>query len=279
MKIAVLMVGNVRTWEKTKKTFYKFFSGVSIDIYIDTYDTKYLYHPAIAPTGHDREEPIINEKELREQFAGLNVKFCRLRNTSVALGFDRAMLGDKFKESHSNLLLPISHALDTLEVIKEYEEDSASSYSLIIRTRFDILYRGHVKKMFQLYECENFLFHPLGNIVPNDWLFASRLDSMIELYSCALNELRACEIEGSEVDPPHGLFKVIGEKIGLKLKGLDIAMGLLRSDGTIYAYVPPSNKLYQFILSRFVRIKNYAIRKCIRKRWTGFVRQCAGKDN
>ena len=51
MRIAVLLVGHVRTWEKTILSFKNKFNPVNgqntYDFFINTYDIKYGYHPHI----------------------------------------------------------------------------------------------------------------------------------------------------------------------------------------------------------------------------------------
>jgi hypothetical protein len=46
MKTAIILVGNVRTWEECKENFITTFGG-DVDIFVSTYNKQYAYHPCV----------------------------------------------------------------------------------------------------------------------------------------------------------------------------------------------------------------------------------------
>jgi len=71
MKTAVLLVGNVRTWEKCKDNFVEVFGKYNPDIFLATYDTRYGYHPAVRNRIGYYDDEILSRKEIADMFKGL----------------------------------------------------------------------------------------------------------------------------------------------------------------------------------------------------------------
>ena len=48
MKVAILLCGHIRTWEKCRENFLDTFSTKTCDVFVHTYSRRYGYHPHIA---------------------------------------------------------------------------------------------------------------------------------------------------------------------------------------------------------------------------------------
>ena len=75
MKIAIMLVGNYRTWNLCKESFIKTFGG--IDTFIGSYDLRYGYHPNGWGVT-DLNDEIITDKDWVNALSGVNVKMANI---------------------------------------------------------------------------------------------------------------------------------------------------------------------------------------------------------
>jgi hypothetical protein len=139
MKIAVLLCGHIRTWEKCKETLSKAFPSVhKIDFFVHSYTKQYGYHPFIAEkTGVD---DITNSQLLGE----IDTLFDS--NT-------RRLVLEKEMETVSDIEdYPVNFDIYSQirkvrlcnEMRKEYEREHGIKYDLVVKTRMDLLYTSSI---------------------------------------------------------------------------------------------------------------------------------------
>jgi hypothetical protein len=76
MRIALILFGNIRTWEYCKKSYLDTFNNLNPDIFISTYDRQYEYHPYIVQNELKYfNENIINVDYIEILFEDLNLKY------------------------------------------------------------------------------------------------------------------------------------------------------------------------------------------------------------
>jgi len=135
MRIAILLCGHIRTWEKCKDNFIQTFCQEhEVDIYVHTYNQKYCYHPFIAGKlniSDEKNTQEITQKDL-QLFDIINVKKIVLEN----------------QENVINGITDIDEYPVNMDIHCQYRKinlcnsllQEQNTYDLIIKTRMDIKY-------------------------------------------------------------------------------------------------------------------------------------------
>lgn len=236
MKVAVLLTGNFRTWPKTKKSFMKFIGDNEVDLYIDTYDVRFMYHPAVECSLPDFNEEFLDLDLLRHYFSNFNLVDLNLRSFERSkIDFENLRLAEKFKNYHNNCYMPINNTLEALSKIKMHELHSCAEYAFVVKTRFDALYDI---KLSKLSIGNRQIVYNVGNVSPNDWLFIGTSTDLIKMYEAAHKEFFNPVYDNSHIDPPHGIFREVMSNEFTTVGHYRIVKGLLRNDGFVDHYVP-----------------------------------------
>jgi len=137
MKIAILLCGHVRTWEKCKETLLKAFPA-DVDFFVHTYTKQYGYHPYIA--GKFKVSDETNNQLLGELTPLFNSNTQR-----VVLEREIEIVPD-IKEYPVNVdvYLQIRKVRLCNELRKEREREYGMKYDLVIKTRMDVLYTSSI---------------------------------------------------------------------------------------------------------------------------------------
>lgn len=199
MKVAVLVCGNIRTWEKCSKEWLK-----SYDCFASTYTEQYNYHPYIQSLSPDCKEHEITQemfKELLKDFKD-SVIVSSKRNENIEKTFDPNM-----KDIYHGYY-QYSCILRGLKCIEKYEQKHGIKYDIIIRTRFDISYTDY----FQ--ESKYFDFAYKGGIIlnsfhhqPSDTFIMSNPKQLNEIVEYCLHQYTNPIGPTSWECPPHGMLK------------------------------------------------------------------------
>lgn len=195
MKIAILLAGHLRTWERCKNNFIETLSDVSnheIDIFVDTYDQ--MFRTDYAVHNEQNFQRCLLKEDIVNSFHGLNV---------VSFSMEPEVLGI----AHLNQARKLLKVFDTFS---EYEAQNGI-YDLVVKTRPDIKILEKVNYSNIHSECSKFikkLFISKGGVnclpLENDLLAISTSDIM-KLY---MNRFRIY----SDIDCTHSSLGVMARK-------------------------------------------------------------------
>jgi len=227
MKVAIHIIGNIRTWDTCQHEFKKALGGINADLFVSTYDVKYGYHPYIQGRINDSTEEVYTEPEqIVELFKPYNLKSIAIDNfqefSTKSFDFD-----DRFKHLHGNCFNPVYKLKQSLDMMTKYEEDNGFKYDVVIKTRSDIIYFDDIDLSFN----KGQIVIDSGNVFPNDWIFVTDRDSAINISNFLVNEFFNPVYPDSEQEPPHRFYLNAMRHHNLDIQKRDIAKFLLRKNG------------------------------------------------
>jgi hypothetical protein len=233
MKKALLLVGNVRTWEHCRENFKKTFGD--IDIFISTYDLKYGYHPAVKNNISDYGDEIVHREQIEEWFSDLNVKsmFYEIHNEVDALvNAENNRLHPNLQNIHSSYA-QYRKLKTATDMVKKYEEENNIRYDILIRSRFDLMYNSvdfpvGVNELI----CNDDPSNPNSEFLSDHFFMCSR-DNMIKISEFIYSEFYNPIYEDSHISPPHGLLKNSIKFANLKKTPRRVLQYLLRKNGLL----------------------------------------------
>lgn len=203
MKTAIILVGNVRTWEQCKENFISTF-GNDVDIFLSTYDKQYAYHPCIKQTFNFYKDANLTEEEIRAMFSDLKLTGCIIDNIDTYV--DNNVKPFICKRFPVDAYLNFSQYFklnDGLNMIKRHEESNGFQYERIIKTRFDIMYNP----MDGIEHGDSVYVDGSGaGVFPCDWIFVTSRGVAQSINDFIMGEIRDMKNESSLVDMPHKLF-------------------------------------------------------------------------
>jgi hypothetical protein len=203
MKTAIILVGNIRTWEKCRKNFIDSF-GNEADIFLSTYNKQYAYHPYIQQSLNFDEDNNLSEEEIKEMFREIKLSDCIIDDIETYVEEKvKPFICNKFpKDSHLSLSQYFK-LNDGLNLIKKQEEVRGFKYDRIIKTRFDIIHNPitGIKNNNSVYVDA----HGAG-VFPCDWIFISNRDNAYSINNFIIREIKDMKNETSIIDMPHKLF-------------------------------------------------------------------------
>jgi hypothetical protein len=231
MKKALLLIGNVRTWEHCKENFKKTYGDM--DIFISTYDLKYGYHPAVKSTISDYDDEVITKEQLLDWFSDLNLidlNFeCHIDN-AVLISEEDAKLHPNLQNIHSSFAQYRKLKLAT-DMVKKYEEDNNFKYDVLIRARFDLMYNSvDFPVSSDELICNNISGDPDSEFLGDHFFMCSR-DNMIKISEFIYSEFYSPVYDDSHLSPPHGLLRNSIRYNNLRKTPKNIVSYLLRKNG------------------------------------------------
>lgn len=211
MRTAIILTGNLRTWEHCKDSFKEMFDD-SYDVFITTYDKVYNYPPFIKEWSAYEDDVVVDVQDVHNMFDGINVKKVIVENDALVKVICKEE--EKKFNQEANWQGDV-HELrqyypqfrkikNILNYINSYEEDNGFKYDRIIKTRFDVLY---VKQELDI-EPKQVLVDE-GNLFPNDWFFLAERDIFENIINDMVGEFydaKFMQEGGLPVAPPHGLL-------------------------------------------------------------------------
>lgn len=204
-RTAVLLVGQLRTWDECKENFINTF-GDSVDIFICVSNIKYNYAPWIKDnfTGHDDCD--LTESDIMNSFDGLNLKKLIIQDIKEEAAY--------ITDEQSKFKMDVNSGFDSfgtygnifktkkvLSALEDYENENGFKYDVIIKTRFDIVYH---EIDFSLNDTS--ILINSGNVFPDDCFLMTNRKSMFDLIHFMHDEFYEPKYNNSHVSPPHGLL-------------------------------------------------------------------------
>lgn len=203
MKVAILLIGNVRTWDQLKENFTDSFKHLDPDIFVSTYDIRYGYHPAVQQHIQDSDDVILTEDEIVSMFKGVNAVTVNVEPIEKA----RLLFENEIPKMHPNF---VSHPHSYLQyrkirlattLMEEYEKANNFKYDFVIKARCDI---NHSKVDLDVGEKQILLSS--GNLYPNDVFFSTNRDSFVTMSKFFMSEFYKPIYPDSHERPPHNLL-------------------------------------------------------------------------
>lgn len=203
MKIAIILVGHIRTWEHTKHSFDQTFGKFSPDLFITTYDKKYGFAPYIRGLTNFHGEEDITSEQIRSMFLEFNVVDLTVDS---AEDMDRHLneIKDDIKIKYDNIasfypqFLKLKREFD---ILKEHEEKNGFKYDAVIKTRCDLVYKDFKGSLHA-----NSVIIDRGNVFPNDVIFMATRDNVEKIVNFLPEEFFAPKYESSGSWPPHSIL-------------------------------------------------------------------------
>jgi hypothetical protein len=180
MKVAILLCGHVRSWDKCKESFLNAFKDT--DIFVHTYNTVLNYHPYISQT-----ENIINNKSTLStpeivELIGLDIKKIVVEDdNNIFIPSDKIIYDDVYCQYRKNFLC------NNLRL--DYEKENNIQYDLIIKTRFDIVYSvglDYILNFIDDIKTHNYISSG-PSIYPSDQVFICSSENMNILCNSLLD--------------------------------------------------------------------------------------------
>ena len=205
-KKAILLIGNVRTWDECKESFKREFGG-EYDIFISTYDAKYNYHPWVRKqlNFQDHEEEILDKDIVKYMFEDIGNVRDIIIETNSEVDKNNSLDETRFDSKMKDILTCYSQARKLEQCVDSmirYENINGFKYETVIKTRFDLLYN----KVELNYIKDNEIVIDSNNVYPNDWLFATNRNNMVNISKFLTNEFYEPKYEDSNETPPHQLL-------------------------------------------------------------------------
>ena len=169
MKIAILLCGHIRSWNKEQ--FIQTFQNV--DIFVHTYNNVFGYHPFIQnQTGISNNNIKLTNTEI-ESYIGITTKNIVIEDQ------DDIFINDTNTPIHADTYAQYRKFKLCNELRTQYESIHNIKYDLVIKTRFDISYSLNIQQIIQLATNPNIIYISEGpSIYPCDQIFISSGNSI-----------------------------------------------------------------------------------------------------
>lgn len=222
MKIAVLLIGNIRTWDYCKESFIKTFNRYNPDVYLVTESTRYNHHPAVQGSIGDASDEQIDKKTITELFKDINlVDYC-INDAEPAI----LRLRDPIFIPYNLSLKQFEKLATCITLLKE-------SYDLIIKTRCDLIYTDQIRSFLDIKKDE--ILIDSGNVYPNDCILASSGQNILELSKNIFKEIFEPAHKDSYFDMPHRLLLNSIKDLSLNIRAEKLMECVVRK-GNILRY-------------------------------------------
>jgi len=214
IKVAVLLSGHVRTWDKCKESFFSMFPPDKYDIFAEAYEDQYGYHPYIQSKLNYFSDNKIKTIEGR-------FKACRIENNIV---FDCSKFDHRMR-NFTHGYCQYSKFQKCIELMTAYEKEHNTEYDYVIKTRFDLVYTDEAKNINFL----DGLILDSNNTFPNDHIVIGKRGDMINLSPFILSEYITPTDSLNWTNPPHGLLENYIKSNKLKVVILNLS-SIIRKD-------------------------------------------------
>ncbi len=203
VKTAILLVGNLRTWDMCRDNFISVFGEHRPDVFVTTYDMQYAYHPYIKQSLNFYEDQMLTNDSIMSKFAGLNLVGVRIDEISTYVERNvKPFISNRFPKDAFLSLSQYFKLHDGLKMVQDHEQAIGEKYDVIVKTRFDVLHdRYSVPPVDKIH-----IDGSGAGVFPCDWIFACSRENALKMDSFIVEEMKDMKNETSLVDLPHKLF-------------------------------------------------------------------------
>lgn len=222
MRVAVLLSGNVRTWDQTKDSFTSVF-GTNADIFLATYNRRYNYHPYIQGKFGFNDDEILNNERIFELFEGFNLKKIFIDDNSTNYKVPDAV--DPRHKDHESTYYQYLKFRQAVELMMQQEQEQGWQYDIVAKSRCDLVYVSQPVNIDP-----NAVTVDVGNVFPNDHIFISRRDNIVNMSQFIMEEFYNPKFEDSHEVPPHRLLHNSMKNFNFEIKQEKLVDYVLRRD-------------------------------------------------
>ena len=227
MNMAIVLVGNIRTWNSCRNNFISVFGRYTPDVFIQTYDRQYAYHPYIQKTLNFYEDTTLDAETIQEMFSGIKVSGLSINSIDSYVDTKvKPFISSKFPDGAHLSLSQYFSLHDALGVVRDMEDSTNKKYDCIVKTRFDVIHNDFEVECSPHEICVD--AHGAG-VFPCDWTIIATRDNMLSVDEFIMSEIRDMRNESSLVDLPHKLFLNGMLSTGAKVRALPIIRGIVRA--------------------------------------------------
>jgi len=220
LKIAILLSGNVRTWDQTKDSFINVF-GNTADIFLATYNRRYNYHPYIQGKFGYQDDEILDNQRIFELFSGLNLKKVLIDDNSENYKVPDAV--DPRHKDHESTYYQYLKFRQAVEMMIQQEKEQGWQYDIVVKSRCDLVYVDYPVNFDP-----NVVTIDSANTFPNDWIFLSKRDNIVNMSEFIMQEFYNPKFEDSHETPPHRLLLNSMKNFNLPINQEKIVQYVLR---------------------------------------------------
>lgn len=204
MKTAFLLTGHYRTLDQCRDTIIKEFSKFNPDYFINTYSTRYNYHPCVANSINFYNETIISDEDLSIiDFKGVLKDDLTLANSVFSTEFPKFHPSMKF--SSNSHFLQAWKLFRGVQFISQFEETYNLKYDRLIVARTDILPCDLSDLNFDDIESNVYLTKSSFEKA-NDHIMISSKDNIIKVIEFMVSEFYKFRCDDSNLHIPHILL-------------------------------------------------------------------------
>lgn len=206
MKIAVLISGNIRTWDKSNLLD---FIDLEVDYFISTTNKKYNYHPFISNKfgyGDFNNEIITNDD--------IEMLFSTLDYIKLLISDDDIIDDRKFDINMRNIdscYHQYNRISKILDYVKNNEEASGFNYDIIVKTRFDMYYYGKLSYHISKIDIHKNVIYDIGN----DTTVITSRTNFYNIIDYIISEFYHQSDKKSHIQPPHGIINSAVDNLNL----------------------------------------------------------------
>ena len=229
MKTAIILNGNVRTWDRVINNFIQTFSYMSPYIFVTTYNRQYGYHEHIKNLTNMHEDKILSNEHILNLFEPINPRSLIIE--------DADLIDSLLKDEESKIASSMKHLYNSLgqfrklylacNEILEFEEKNNIKFDRIIKTRCDILYHENTVNFDIMHDD---VLIDFGNVFPNDCFFMAYRDHFFNITKHCFNQFYE-PLPNSHELPPHQLFKNAMDMAGVNIVRRKIMRSVMRVNG------------------------------------------------
>ena len=203
MKVAILLIGNIRTWDQLKDNFAEAFRHLDPDVFVSTYDIRYGYHPAVQQHIQDTEDTFLTEEQIVDMFKTVNAVVVNVEKIDRARELFETEIAKMHPDfvSHPHSYLQYRKIRLATTLMEEYEKTNHIKYDYVIKARCDI---NHSKVELDIKSKQILLSS--GNLYPNDVFFATNRDDFVTMSKFFMSEFYKPIYPDSHERPPHNLL-------------------------------------------------------------------------
>lgn len=203
MKTAVILTGNIRTWEQSIDAIVAAFVDYDCDFFVSTYDLQYGYHPCVRQSINFFDDRLLTDEEVQRMFSSISPKGLRIdRHADYGAAASSAISSSFSTEQHCSLF-QFFKLRDAMQMVESYEILHGFRYDAVAKTRCDLCLSSIPK-----FDIKSSILIDSGNVYPNDCFFMTNRDAAERIiYSCVHNAISPIDSRAMMV-VPHGLFLI-----------------------------------------------------------------------
>lgn len=203
MKTAILLIGNIRTWDYCKSNFIETFGKYNPDIFLVIDNYRYGHHPAIQSRIGDSGDEHIDDNYVLKMFEDLN-----LRNFSIT-----PRVSEKYAKVCANFH-NMESTFSQIEKMKLATSMLIDEYDCVIKTRCDLMYE---QLNLSDKDFSNSVLIDSGNVYPNDCIVITNKTNITEIANFMYQEMFLQSYNDSHLNPPHGILNAAIKDLGLNV--------------------------------------------------------------